>query len=290
MFEQRKTAIAVWQAISIGIATSMVGMAAHAQTATTEKTVITGSNIKRVDAESSQPVTVISREEIDRSGASTVEELLQTISSANNNGNTVASAASGATTGGISTASLRGLGSQRTLVLINGRRATAYGTITDSVSVDVNSIPLAAIDRIEILRDGASAIYGSDAIAGVVNFILRSDFQGVDATIEYGKAIPRGGAIEKRISGVAGFGNIAKDRFNVMLVGNYAESDALLGRGGTLPGAQVVESVRHGACSLFADDFDEMPDLEDLAASEGLSRRTTSWRILRRPRPKRVAF
>ena len=230
MFEQRKTAVAVWQAISIGLATSMVGMTAHAQTATTEKTVITGSNIKRVDAESSQPVTVISREEIDRSGASSVEQLLQTISSANNNGNLVASAASGATTGGISTASLRGLGSQRTLVLINGRRATAYGTITDSVSVDVNSIPLAAIDRIEILRDGASAIYGSDAIAGVVNFILRSDFQGVDATIEYGKAVPRGGAIEKRISGVAGFGNVAKDRFNVMLVGNYSESDALLGR------------------------------------------------------------
>ena len=142
---------------------------------------ITGSSIKRIDAESALPVQVITRDQIQRSGATNVEQLLQTISSISSSGGLTTASASGATTGGISAVSLHGLTSIRTLVLLNGRRIAPYGIgfTGDSVSVDVNSIPLAAIERVEVLKDGASAVYGSDAIAGVVNFILRQEFKAV---------------------------------------------------------------------------------------------------------------
>ena len=107
-------------------------------------------------------------------------------------------------------------------MLINGRRIAPYGIgfTGDSVSVDVNSIPLAAIERVEVLKDGASAVYGSDAIAGVVNFILRQDFKGVELTAEYGDTT-QGGASHQRATGIFGFGNLAADRYNVMLVASY---------------------------------------------------------------------
>src|SRR5204863_3836369 len=99
------------------------------------------------------------------------------------NSNSVAATASGSTTAGVSSVSLRGLGSQRTLVLIDGKRVSSGGTPTDSVTVDVNQIPASAIERVEVLKEGASAIYGSDAIAGVINFILRKDYVGSEATM-----------------------------------------------------------------------------------------------------------
>src|SRR5207342_3598501 len=145
--------------------------------------------------------------------AANVEQLMQTISAASSSGGQMASSASGATTGGISSISLRGLTSLRTLVLINGRRVAPYGIgfTNDSVSVDVNSIPLAAIERVEILKDGASAIYGSDAIAGVVNIIMRKDFTGLELNTGYGRTSREDGA-EKRASIAAGFGEAGKDK------------------------------------------------------------------------------
>ena len=192
---------------------------------------ITGSSIKRIDAESALPVQVITRDQIQRSGATNVEQLLQTISSISSSGGLTTASASGATTGGISAVSLHGLTSIRTLVLLNGRRIAPYGIgfTGDSVSVDVNSIPLAAIERVEVLKDGASAVYGSDAIAGVVNFILRQEFKGVELTAEYGDTT-QGGANFKRATGTFGFGNLATDRFNVMVVGSYQKEGALFGR------------------------------------------------------------
>jgi iron complex outermembrane receptor protein len=114
---------------------------------------VTGSSIKRLDAETALPVQILSHEDIVRSGAQNVEQLMQVVSAIVSSGANMASAASGATTGGISSISLRGLTSLRTLVLVNGRRLAPYGIgfTNDSVSVDVNSIPLAAIQRIEVL-------------------------------------------------------------------------------------------------------------------------------------------
>ncbi len=205
--------------------------AQDAQAQQMQRVEITGSSIKRIDAETALPVQVITREQIQRSGATNVEQLLQTISSVSSSGGLTAASASGATTGGISAVSLHGLTSIRTLVLLNGRRIAPYGIgfTGDSVSVDVNSIPLAAIERVEVLKDGASAVYGSDAIAGVINFILRQEFKGLELTAEYGDTT-QGGANFKRATGTFGFGNLATDRFNVLAVASYQKEGALFGR------------------------------------------------------------
>jgi iron complex outermembrane receptor protein len=197
----------------------------------TQRVEITGSSIKRTDAETALPVQVISRKEIAASGVVNVEQLLQTVSAMTSSGATVNSSASGATTGGLSGISLRGLTSIRTLVLINGRRVAPYGIgfVGDSVSVDVNSIPLSAIERVEVLKDGASAIYGSDAIAGVVNFILRKDYAGLELSADYGDTT-RGGASTKRATITWGNGDITSDKYNFMVSASLQKEGALFGR------------------------------------------------------------
>lgn len=216
-------------ASSASLAQTTPGGAAEPQKL--EKVEITGSSIKRIEGETSSPVQVLTREDIARTGAVTVEQLLQTVTTSTSSGSLAASSATGATSGSISSVSLRGLTSLRTLVLINGRRVTPYGVgfTGDSVSVDVNSIPIAAIDRVEILKDGASAIYGSDAIGGVVNFILRRDFKGVEVSAEYGDSTQGGGAV-KRVSGAWGMGDMGKDGYNVLLVANHQQEKAIYGR------------------------------------------------------------
>ena len=223
--------------IAIAVINAMAAMAvssvAYAQTTTpqkVEKVEVTGSNIKRIDNETSAPVQVITREDIQRSGAVSVEQLLRSISATTSSGSTVAASAAGATTGGLSAVSLRGLSSNRTLVLINGKRVAPYGAPTDSVSVDVDSIPLGAIERIEVLKDGASAIYGSDAIAGVINILLRKDYRGAEVNVSYGAALKDRKGDVTRISATVGFGDLSKDRFNVLVVGTYAKEGALFGR------------------------------------------------------------
>ncbi len=144
---------------------------------------VTGSRIKRTEHESTAPVQIISAPEIELSGAQTLGELLKFVPAVS--GNAISTAISN---GGDGTASvtLRGLPASNTLVLINGRRVANNGLAGESV--DLNSIPPAAVERIEILKDGASAIYGSDAIAGVVNVIMRRNYSGFLAETYYGEA------------------------------------------------------------------------------------------------------
>ncbi len=197
-----------------------------------ERVEITGSAIKRIDAETAVPVQVLTREDVQRVGATTVEQLMQVVSANSSSQSLVAASASGAVTGGLSAISLRALGSRRTLVLINGRRVAPYGTgeISDSVSVDVNSIPVAAIERVEILKDGASSLYGSDAIAGVVNIITRNDFAGVELSAEAGAPTRSGGGDVQRASIVWGKGDLSADRYNFVIVGAVQKERALFGR------------------------------------------------------------
>lgn len=211
------------------LAAALLALPAAAQEV--QRIEITGSSIKRIDAETALPVQVITRQDIQKSGATNVEQLMQSISAATSSGALMANGASGATTGSISSVSLRGLTSIRTLVLLNGRRIAPYGIgfTGDSVSVDVGSIPIAAIDRVEVLKDGASAIYGSDAIAGVVNFILRRDYTGVELSADAGDT-QRGGADNQRVSLTAGFGDLGADRYNIMLSGTFQKDGALMGR------------------------------------------------------------
>jgi len=139
-----------------------------------EEVVITGSRIARSNLEGLGPVTVLSSEDIELSGVQTVDELLRELPSvgfqginqnSNNGGN------------GLRFVELRNLGSPRTLVLLNGRRFPPNGSGV-AEAVDVNNVPTALIERIDVLRDGVSTIYGSDAVAGVINFVLKDDFEG----------------------------------------------------------------------------------------------------------------
>src|SRR3989449_1995811 len=195
-----------------------------------ERVEITGSSIKRIEAETALPVQIITRDEIEKTGATNVESFLQGLGVAlQGNTNSVVATASGATTGGVSSISLRGLGSQRTLVLIDGKRVAAGGTLTDSTSVDINHIPVAAIERVEVLKDGASAIYGSDAIGGVINFILRKDYKGTEATA-FASIPQHPGARGGGLNALFGVGNLAEDRYNVTVIADFRHEDALFGR------------------------------------------------------------
>jgi iron complex outermembrane receptor protein len=175
----RVLSLALVQALSAGVVGSLATTAVHAQTAEkVEKLEITGSRVKRAEAEGALPVTVIERAELESSGQTTVAEYIRNISFSTA-GNFRPQ--SGSSAQGFSEVNLRGLGSRRTLVLVDGRRIAKSPIVGDAV--DMNSIPLAAVERIEILTDGASAVYGSDAIGGVVNVILRKSFQGVAVSV-----------------------------------------------------------------------------------------------------------
>jgi iron complex outermembrane receptor protein len=207
--------------------------ASHAQEQSDEiaTVVVTGTHIIRAEAEQGAlPVQVITQAQIEQTGATSAEQFLKTVSVAvQGNSNVVAASTAGANVGGVSGVSLRGLGSQRTLVLVNGRRLSGGGTITDSTSVDVNSIPLAAIDHVEVYKNGGSAVYGSDAIAGVINFVIKDSYQGATATLWGGGTQDGGGAI-KRANGAIGTGDLNADRYNVMLTASYQKENSLFGR------------------------------------------------------------
>jgi iron complex outermembrane recepter protein len=197
-----------------------------------ERVVVTGSSIKRIDGETALPVQILKREDIERVGASTTEELVKQLSSLSSAGSsTTAANAAGYGGGSIATVSLRGLGSARTLVLVNGRRVAVYGggsAGNAGSSVDVNSIPLSAIERVEVLKDGASAVYGSDAIAGVVNFILRKDFTGVEVSGSYGRTSDHFGG-DRKVSVFGGIGRMDEDGWNLTASATLQKTDPIMG-------------------------------------------------------------
>lgn len=187
---------------------------------------VTGSAVRRIDAENALPVQVFRRADIERSGATSVSEFIQSLPSMQNFTNEAASVGGGGN--GFSGASVHGIGEERTLVLLNGRRLAAFAGqfVTGALAgIDLNTIPLAAIERVEVLTDGASALYGADAIAGVVNFITRRDL--TSGSFEAGYTAPRGGAREQRLSFTKGFGQLDGDGFNLSLGASYEKRDAL---------------------------------------------------------------
>ncbi len=208
------------------------GATTDATTPGLEEIVVTGTSIRGLDAESALPVTVLKAEDIARTGATSAEDLFRYVSAASSSGTAVAATATGNQTGSIETISLRGLGSARTLILINGRRSAPYGGSsigTAGNSVDISSIPLDSIERVEILKDGASAIYGSDAIAGVVNFILKDNFQGADASVYAGAPTRSGGGTEEKASFFGGLGDLRTDRYNINLGLDFDHTQHIIG-------------------------------------------------------------
>ncbi len=225
-------------ALLAGAASTFVAMPAFAQDAEEEATEldtieVTGSRVKRADIEGALPVTVISRQQIDASGDVSVAEFLRD-TTFNSTGSFRPQSGSSAQSG--AEVSLRGLGSSRTLVLVDGRRAPK-SPFTGNAA-DLNSIPLAAVERIEILSDGASAIYGSDAIGGVVNIITRKDYNGLQ--ISYGLGTPKydGGETEEGsiIMGISG------DRGRMLAGAGFNKRGMVFTRErpwGVIPGASV---------------------------------------------------
>ena len=172
---------------------------------------ITGSSIKRIAAEGSLPVQTLTRSQIEQSGVSNVADLIQALPAMQ--GMITASAAVNGGGGGNQTASVHAIGTDYTLVLLNGRRMAPYGT---GSAVNLASIPLSAVERVEILTDGASTLYGSDAIAGVINFILKKNQTDLNIEATYQQPQQKGGkssnfAISK------GWGDLDTDKFNVLL-------------------------------------------------------------------------
>ncbi|NQZ80929.1 MAG: TonB-dependent receptor [Colwellia sp.] len=225
MFTNSKLAKSVRLAIVCGTASvtmlaSNTTLAAEAEEQV-ERIQITGSSIKRTDMEGSLPITSISSADIAKSGVTSVPDLMMQIPQMQ--GFLTASDSVGGGGGGQQTASLRSLGGQYTLVLINGRRVASAGS---GSAVDLNSIPLAAIKRVDVLTDGASAIYGSDAIVGVINFIMKDDYQGVNINARFDKPQETGGE-SSTFSITGGYGDLSSDGFNVMFSYSHDKQEEL---------------------------------------------------------------
>ena len=180
--------------------------------------VVTGTRIRRPGYESSSPITSVSAEDIALDQPVAVEELIKdlpaavpAVGSATNNGS-----------GGGATINLRGLGTNRTLVLMNGRRVVPFNL---AGVVDTNVIPVAMIERVDVVSGGASAVYGADAVAGVVNFVLKENFSGVELASAYGLS-EEGDAIRRKFDLTIG-GNFAEDRGNAVVNFGYTKTDPL---------------------------------------------------------------
>jgi iron complex outermembrane receptor protein len=216
--------------VAAGVASAIAALAPTVAMAQQEIRVeVTGSNIRRVEGEGALPVQVLTREDIQKTGAQDAMELLNYISAANSGGSINLGQTIGVTTFGNQTASLRGLSGTSTLVLVNGHRlGTFAGGVSGVEGVNLAAIPFNAVERVEILKDGASAIYGSDAIAGVINFIMRQDFKGAEATAFYGKPTRGGsGGDQYDLAATVGFGDLSKDRYNAFLSARYDEQKSL---------------------------------------------------------------
>ncbi|WP_445978500.1 TonB-dependent receptor [Stenotrophomonas muris] len=177
---------------------------------------VTGSNIKRTDTEASNPVQVIGRQQLEQTGKATVADVLRSISA--NTGNASNETTNNGWASGSAGIGLRGLSQKNTLVLLNGRRLANYGFPAGGLSdtfVDLNALPLVAVERIEVLKDGASAVYGSDAVAGVVNIITRQNFEGAEIGGSFGGA-DQGGLREQNLKFVGGLGDLDTDGYNIL--------------------------------------------------------------------------
>lgn len=193
---------------------AMAQEAAPSSVTSLDSVKVTGSRIKRVDAETALPVEIINREEISKRGVTTAAELVKTLTANTapvGDGASITDSTSGQR--GLNGANLRGLGVSSTLILLNGRRLANFASPGDNAGVDLNTIPAGAIHRVEVLKDGASALYGTDAIGGVINFITRTDYQGLDLSLTAADT-QHGGADKQTVTLSAGHGDLDRDGFN----------------------------------------------------------------------------
>ena len=192
-----------------------------------ETIIVTGSFLRRTDAETPSPVTIINAADIAKSGLTSIADVIRSVSA--DNSGTLTQAFSGALAGGASGVSLRGLSVDATLVLVDGHRMAPYPLGDDGQRpfVDVSSLPLGIVDRVEVLKDGASALYGSDAVAGVVNIILKKEFTGVEFSGSLGTSY-KGDGTAQHASILYGFGDLKNDGHNLYFNLEYRHQQEIL--------------------------------------------------------------
>ncbi len=188
---------------------------------------VTGSNLRVSEKEGASAVQVITAKELKASGKTSVADVLRAISA--NSGNSYNEQYTGSFSAGTSGLSLRGIGQKNTLILVNGKRVASYATAQNlqETFVDLNSLPMAAVQRIEVLKDGASSVYGSDAVAGVVNIILYQEFTGTEVTAQLGGSTEGTGQTEKSAALQTGFGKLQDDGYSVVLSIDAQQRDKL---------------------------------------------------------------
>ncbi|MBB4843498.1 iron complex outermembrane receptor protein [Paucibacter oligotrophus] len=180
-----------------------------------ERVEIIGSHIKRIDAEGASPVAVFRREDISKSGVATVRQLVEQLAASTGSLSDLGGGNSFA--GGASSVSLRSLGKQSTLVLMNFRRVASYPLADyNQTFTNIDSLPLEAIERVEVLKSGGSSVYGSDAVAGVINIVTRRDFQGLIAKVNREASLLNSQFNDKSLTLTGGYGDLTRDRFNVL--------------------------------------------------------------------------
>jgi len=197
----------------------------------TKEIVVTGTLFRSSADNIASPVTVLTSDDIAKRGINTVQGAIQTLASNNGPALTNSFTANGAFAGGASAVSLRGLSTNSTLVLFDGLRAAYYPLADDGSRnfVDLNTIPDEIVDRVDVLKDGASSTYGADAVAGVVNIITKKQITGISGMAEGGIA-QRGYGGNQRVSLTAGFGDLAAQGFNVYISGHYINQDPIYSR------------------------------------------------------------
>jgi outer membrane receptor protein involved in Fe transport len=236
---------------AIGAAVAALPLGSAVAADEPQEVIITGSRISRAsDFESPSPVVTVGHEAIEKSGYNNLQQLMERIPINGNGAFSTRGNNQDSTANGAASISLRGLGADATLVLVNGRRV-AVSPFAESVTtnfVDINSIPVAAIDRVEVLKDGSSAVYGSDAVAGVINIVLRKDFTGFETSVGYG-SVTDGPYDERTASAIWGTGD---EDSNVTVIFDYFKNTTLFNtdRGGagssnqTARGGQDFRSSR----------------------------------------------
>lgn len=233
-------AVAIMSAMALGVAVPAFAQDAAAapqdttpQTATStaddnDVIVVTGSILRQADIVTPSPITIVTPDNLDKRGVSTIQDGLQRLASNNGPALTNSFSANGAFAGGASAVSLRGLSTNSTLVLFDGMRAAYYPLSDDGTRnfVDLNTIPDDIVERVEVLRDGASSSYGADAIAGVVNIITKKEFKGIAGRAETGIS-SRGDGAQYRLSLTAGTGDLEDNGYNAYVSGFYYNSKQL---------------------------------------------------------------
>jgi iron complex outermembrane receptor protein len=203
---------------------------------TGKEIVVTGTLFRSSADNVASPVTVMTADDIAKRGIQTVQGAIQTLSSNNGPALTNSFTANGAFAGGASAVSMRGLSTNSTLVLFDGMRAAYYPLADDGSRnfVDLNTIPDEIVDRVDVLRDGASSTYGADAVAGVVNIITKKQITGISGMAE-GGTTQHGGGGNQRVSLTAGFGDLSSQGFNVYVSGHYIHSSPIYSRDRSYP-------------------------------------------------------